>query len=174
MTNEFLKYGKVILRPLEPSDVELLYEWENNTEIWEMSNTKAPFSRYVLTKYIEDSAHDIYATKQLRLIIETIGKQPVGAIDLFDFDPYHARAGVGILINTSFRNEGYATDALQALANYSLIALGLHQLYANISADNEASLHLFQNLGFTISGEKKEWLRTPSGWKDELILQKML
>jgi diamine N-acetyltransferase len=175
LTAEYLKYGKIILRPLEPEDIGLLYEWENNMEIWEVSNTKAPFSKHILAQYIENSVHDFYTTKQLRLIIETDEKKPVGAIDLFDFDPYHQRAGIGILIHKhEDRNKGYATDALQALINYSIVVLGLHQLYANISADNETSLHLFHNLGFTISGEKKDWLRTQSGWKNELILQKML
>lgn len=175
MASEFLKYGKIALRPLEPEDIGNLYEWENNMEIWEVSNTKAPFSKHVLARYIENSIHDIYSTKQLRLVIETIEKKPVGAIDLFDFEPYHLRAGVGILIhNTDDRDKGYATDALQALLNYSLTILGLHQLYANISATNEVSLALFQNLGFVVAGEKKEWLKTSSGWNDELTLQKIL
>jgi diamine N-acetyltransferase len=171
--NNFLKYGKISLRPLEPEDIELLYTWENNMEIWEMSNTKAPFSRYILAEYIANSHKDIYETKQLRLVIQNEKNRPVGAVDLFDFEPYHQRAGVGILIHkTEDRNQGYATDALRALFDYSLNVLGLKQLYANISEDNLQSVALFEKTGFVKSGTKRNWLKTTKGWKDELMYQK--
>jgi hypothetical protein len=38
-------------RPFEPADIDLLYKLENNLEIWEASNTKAPFSKHILTQY---------------------------------------------------------------------------------------------------------------------------
>jgi diamine N-acetyltransferase len=174
MTN-FLKYAQITLRPLEPEDIDYLYEWENNTSVWEVSNTKTPFSKHILAQYIKDSVYDIYTTRQLRLIIQTSDKKPIGAIDLFDFEPYHLRAGIGILIhNSEDQNKGYASDALLALINYSSNVLGLYQLYTNISSDNEVSLRLFQKLGFIISGTKKDWIKTPTGWKDELTFQKIL
>jgi diamine N-acetyltransferase len=173
--NNSLQYGKISLRPLEPEDIDLLYQWENDMEIWEMSNTKAPFSRYILAEYIKDSHRDIYETKQLRLIIQNEENRPVGAVDLFDFEPYHQRAGVGILIHKSEdRNLGYATDALKALFGYSLNVLGLKQVYANISEDNKQSVALFEKTGFEKSGTKRNWLKTPAGWKDELFFQKIL
>jgi diamine N-acetyltransferase len=173
--NEQLVHGNIILRPVEPEDVDVLYQWENNMEIWELSNTRAPFSKYVLNQYIMDSAKDIYETKQLRLIIENQDKKPVGAVDLFDFDPYHQRAGVGILIHDEDdRRKGYALDALHALANYALSTLGLRQIYANIGAGNTKSILLFEKAGFILAGTKKNWLRTSEGWTDELLFQRFL
>lgn len=173
--NGHLAYGKVSLRPLEPGDIDLLYHWENSMEIWEVSNTKAPFSKHILAQYIAESAKDIYSTKQLRLIIQNENHEAVGAIDLFDFEPYHLRAGVGILIhNTKDRRCGYANDALQTLSAYALEVLGLKQLYANIAADNNESLSLFLKAGFIQAGIKKDWLKTLHGWKDEIIFQKIL
>lgn len=170
-----LTYGKIALRPLEPEDIDLLYAWENNTEIWEMSDTKTPFSRFILAEYLKNTNKDIYQTKQVRFIIENEDKRPVGAVDLFDFEPYHLRAGVGILIHQQDdRGRGYATDALEALTVYGLKTLGLKQLYANIAADNPESIQVFKKSGFVESGNKKSWLKTLDGWKDELFLQKIL
>lgn len=172
---DHLSYGKVNLRPLEPDDIELLYRWENSMEIWEVSNTKTPFSKYILAQYIAESGKDIYTTKQLRLVIENENHEAVGAIDLFDFEPYHLRAGVGILIHdTNHRKRGYAGNALMALSNYALNILGLKQLYANISSDNTKSIQLFTQAGFLQTGHKKDWLKTPGGWKDEFLFQKIL
>src|SRR5690554_919466 len=128
--SKLLHYGKISLRPLEPEDVGLLYRWENNMEIWELSNTRTPYSRYVLDEYIKNSVRDIYETKQMRFIIENWERRAVGAIDLFDFEPYHQRAGIGILIHDiEDRNRGYAADAIEALTEYAVAGLGLKQLY---------------------------------------------
>lgn len=173
--NNQLQYGKITLRPLEPTDIELLYQWENNLEIWEVSNTKTPFSKHILAHYLMEAAKDIYETKQLRLIIQNENSEAVGAIDLFDFEPYHQRAGVGILIhNKQDRNKGYASDALQAFSVYAFEVLGLKQLYANITLDNQNSIQLFEKLGFEKAGVKKDWIKTLSGWKDEAFFQKIL
>ncbi len=173
--NNQLKYGKITLRALEPNDIDLLYQWENNLEIWEVSNTKSPFSKHILALYIMEAAKDIYETKQLRLIIQNEKLEAVGAVDLFDFEPYHQRAGVGILIHKNEdRSRGYASDALYALSEYALEILGLKQLYANITEDNTSSIHLFEKAGFEKSGIKRDWIKTIKGWKNEVLLQKLL
>ena len=177
MSPNTLENQLVKLRAPEPTDVDLLYAWENNMEIWTASNTVTPFSRYVLKKYLETSHLDIYETKQLRLVIEAKTQSslmlvPVGLIDLFDFDPFHQRAGIGILIaNKEYRQKGYATEALNLLIKYSFETLQIHQLYCNISTDNQPSLQLFKNAGFTPVGIKKEWIKKVDGWSDEVMLQ---
>lgn len=175
MSNHKLEFGKVRFRALEPNDIDLLYEWENDAEIWEISNTFEPFSKYILAKYIKESQRDIYESKQVRMVIETLDGKAVGAIDLFDFDPFHFRAGVGILIHDEKdRKLGYATDALQLLCIYATDYLRLHQLYANITEENLTSIHLFTQNGFELCGTKKDWRRTADGWKAELMFQKIL
>jgi diamine N-acetyltransferase len=170
-----ISFGKITLRAPEPEDADLLYKWENDMEIWEVSNTRAPFSRFILREYIKNSNRDIYETKQIRFIIENENGLPVGAVDLFDFEPYHLRAGVGILIHDpADRNRGYAADALEALSDYALNTLGLKQLYANISVNNKSSINLFIKSGYVQSGLKKCWLKTKDGWEDEYIFQKIL
>lgn len=177
MNESTLENSIIKLRAPELLDVELLYTWENNMEIWKVSNTVTPFSRFAIKKYIESAHLDIWETKQLRLIIDTKNQSSpiptsVGLIDLFDFDPFHLRAGVGILIaNQEYRQKGYATESLRLVIRYAFETLQLHQLYCNISSDNIYSLQLFRNAGFETIGVKKEWLKTKSGWKDEIMLQ---
>jgi diamine N-acetyltransferase len=159
-------------RAPEPSDIDQLYKWENDTSIWQLSNTVTPFSRHTLEEYILNSHQDIYTVKQLRLmIILTNANETVGCIDLFDFDPVNLNAGIGILICNDHRNKGYASEALSMLVDYAFHTLHLHQLYCNITADNEASLNLFQKQNFNIIGLKKEWIRSKDGWIDEYMLQ---
>ena len=108
------------LRALEPGDIELMYAWENDPEIWGVSGTLAPFSRHTLERFIEGQQFDIFQTRQQRLIIETPEGLPVGALDLFDLDPVNLRAGVGILIHdTAQRGKGYAADAVETVCSYA-------------------------------------------------------
>lgn len=169
-----LLIGKSLrLRAPEPEDLDLLYIWENDHEIWSVSNTLTPFSRFTLKSYIEASHQDIYEAKQLRLMIDLFEPAcTIGTVDLFDFDPYNQRAGIGILIgDTSQKRKGYATEALDLLIEYCFSLLNFKQLYCNISAENINSIQLFEKAGFIQCGEKKEWLKTPTGWESELMFQ---
>ncbi len=168
-----MKYKDIRLRALEPEDLELLYSWENNLSYWVISNTITPFSKYTLKRYVENSHKSIYETGQLRLMIDLISdKISIGTIDIFDFDPYHKRAGLGILIaNEEYRRKGYATMALTCLIDYCFKTLQLHQLYCNILGNNIESLELFRKIGFTESGIKKGWVHTLDGYLDEYMFQ---
>jgi len=167
-----LENKNIKLRALEPHDADLLYKWENDTAIWQVSNTLAPISKYVLQKYIENAQLDIYQQKQARFMIYAFAeKNTVGCIDLFDFDPFHSRVGVGILVHNNYRNHGFASEALSLLKEYCFNYLNINQLYCNITRDNPASLKLFQKQGFTISGTKKQWIRANKIWLDEYFLQ---
>lgn len=167
------------LRAMEPSDLDVLYEWENDPANWIVSNTTAPFSKHVLQKYIENAHLDIYEARQLRLMIVRLRHSPgereiIGAIDLFDFDPLNLRAGVGILIaREEDRMKGIATETISILCDYAFQSLHLHQLWCNVSEDNEASLRLFKKSGFTEIGKKADWLRRENSWLNVILLQKI-
>jgi diamine N-acetyltransferase len=166
--------GKNIsLRALEPSDADLLYKWENDPLVWKVSGTIAPYSLHVLEQYIISAQQDIYTAKQLRLVIQKNGDGPaIGAIDLFDFDPHHLRAGMGIMIADELeKRKGYASEALELLIPYCFDLLHLNQVYCNVGKDNEASIKLFMKFGFEITGIKKQWNRNGKDFEDEYLMQ---
>ena len=162
------------LRALEAEDVDLLYVWENDPAVWGVSGTLAPFSRHTLRRFLDEQRFDLYAARQLRLVVETLDGRAVGLVDLFEFEPVDLRAGIGILIHgAGDRGRGFASDALDVLCRYARQVLGLHQLWCSVAPDNAASLTLFRRAGFVECGRKREWRRTPDGWADELLLQKI-
>jgi diamine N-acetyltransferase len=168
-----MRFKDIKLRALEPEDLELLYEWENDDSNWIISNTIAPFSKYILKRYLENSHKNIYETGQLRLMIDHIPDNiTIGTIDIFDFDPFHERAGLGILIaNEVYRRRGYASMALTCLIEYCFKTLHLRQLYCNILANNNESMELFKKQGFIQTGQKKDWIRTQDNYLDEYFFQ---
>ncbi|MBQ8543696.1 MAG: GNAT family N-acetyltransferase [Alistipes sp.] len=162
------------LRALEPSDLDALYGWENDTDVWRVSGTLAPFSRHVLSRLIEEQQFDIYATRQMRLVVESLAGEVVGAVDLFEFDPHNRRAGVGIIIDAAHRRKGYALAALMALEGYVREVLQMRQLWCSITEDNAASLKLFARAGYAECGLRRGWYLTPDRELDEVLFQKLL
>lgn len=167
-----LQGERIKLRAVEPSDANLLYEWENDTTVWHVSNTLAPFSKDVIQQYLKSAHQDIYTNKQLRLIIENENKTPVGCVDLYDFNPLHLRAGIGILISAAeHRRKGYASEALSVLIDYAFNTLNLHQLFCDIGVENTGSISLFQKHNFKIAGTKKNWVKNGKDWGAVHFLQ---
>lgn len=169
-----LETERIKLRASELSDIDLLYAWENDCKLWPAGETITPYSRFDIERYLM-SEGDIYANKQLRLMIDlktSNGLKTVGTADLFDFNPFHARAGVGILIYPpDERRKGYAHEALRLLIRYAFECLRIKVLYCDVAASNEAGLACMTKAGFEICGLKKQWTTTTTGREDEYLLQ---
>jgi len=162
---------EVRLRAMEPEDLDFIYGIENDTDVWDIGATNVPYSRYALYEYISTSKNDIYADRQMRLIIENNSKQIVGLIDLTDFDPRHMRAEIGIIIQKAHRHQGYAQSALSKVVRHAFLNLHMHQLYAVVDENNEVSLRLFRNTGFTQTAVLKDWLHMGDRYQNAYMLQ---
>lgn len=172
MKQTFLMNDRIYLRAVEPEDIDIMYRMENDPDMWDVSSFTVPYSRYVLRQYIESSQSDMFADKQLRLmIVDRKSDSTLGTIDVTDFVPLHSRGAVGIAIHRDYRQEGYASDALSLLCEYAFGFLSIKQLYAHISVDNDVSMRLFTSCGFTQCGLLKDWLMTENGYKDAALMQ---
>lgn len=97
---------------------------------------------------------------------------PVGAIDLYSYDPLNHRCAVGIMVATKHRRQGYALAMLHALQRQYTGTL--HTFYADIAATNTASIALFAKAGYTQCGLFKEWLAVDGKYIDTVRMQKLL
>lgn len=169
-----LENSQIRLRALEPEDLELLYQWENNSELWIYGSTVSPYSKLALRQYINDSLEmDIYQSKQLRLMIDIVGEnKTIGTVDLYDINMRNKNAGIGILIDEAYRNRKYASQALELMREYAFNFLKLHQLYAYIGVNNKPSLKLFENIGYSPVGILKDWIQLmDDNYEDVLVIQ---
>lgn len=169
--------NKLILRAVEPEDIDDLLMIENDPDIWAVSNTRAPYSRFQIEQYVFNAPNEIQTNHQLRLIAgysgENVGAVTIGVLDFFDVDLINRRAGIGILVRNEFRNKGFARILLELAVNYSFNVLNLHQLHCSISSDNTTSLRLFEHAGFIESGLRKDWILKNGRWTDEKLYQLM-
>ncbi|OFX21688.1 MAG: hypothetical protein A2033_14880 [Bacteroidetes bacterium GWA2_31_9] len=168
----FISNEYISLRAIEPEDIELIYSWENDSNIWHLGNTIIPFSKETIKKFIFESANNLFIDCQLRLMIDlNETNQTIGSIDLYDFDAINMKAGVGVILNSEFRNNGYALKALKLLIDYCFNILNLKQLYCHIAVNNEKSIKLFEKADFQQSGKLKDWIKKQGKREDVFIFQ---
>ena len=161
------------LRALEPADIDFLYALENDQALWRISNTFVPFSKHALQAYIANAHLDIFTTKQQRFVLSDQQQTALGLIDLYEFDPVHHRAGIGIVIDAQYRGNGLAKIGLNLVESIAFTHLQLHQLYVGIAEENTPSLQLFLNNGYRQVGIKKDWNFYNNKYHDEVVLQKI-
>ena len=148
-----LKGTTILLRSLKVSDLNFLFEVENKTENWKYGAENKQYTKEELASYIANSKQDIANAGQYRFVID-LENTPIGFIDLYNFTINSA--GVGVIVEKSYRRRGFGKEALQLLFIYSFKTLKLKKLYCNINKDNLASIKLFTSCGFELEIEKKE------------------
>lgn len=195
-----MERGEVRLRALEPEDVDRLYIWENDRDMWPFGGTRAPLSRHQLWEYATNYDANPFAAGQLRLIIELATTPdnalpqnsqssqsshnshnshsspiPCGVIDLYDIDPVNYRAMVGIMVAPQWRSRGIATRALELVGEYCRDILGLATIASEVASDNLPSIRLFGGkAAYRQVGERPSWYRRGERFVSALLFQKQL
>ncbi|HCP40682.1 MAG TPA: GNAT family N-acetyltransferase [Cryomorphaceae bacterium] len=159
-----------VLRALEPSDLDWIYAVENDASLWYLGISKEPWSKAVLSSYIDAQPGNLLRDGQLRLLFEVDGI-PVGTLDVYDYDPIARKGGIGIVLSPEARGKGWAKLALEAFKQYLFGTLGMHMLYAVVPQSNPASQTLFESLLFEHSGVFKHWIMREGQFEDAHLYQ---
>jgi Acetyltransferases, including N-acetylases of ribosomal proteins len=166
------------LRAVELEDKDLIYEWENLFELWEVSSTTRPFSHFAIETYVRSCQDaDIYSEGQIRLMIDMQEQDKtftVGCVDLFNIDAQHLRAEVGLFIASEYRGRHIAKQTMEQLFSYATHILNLNQIYAFIPQDNAWCIKLFENLGYKYSATLQQWIKRGKTYLNVLVYQKIV
>ena len=87
-----LEKSEISLRSLEKEDVDFLLNLENDTSIWEVSRTVAPFTKEEIADYISNAKQDIIIAEQYRIVINLKGVQ-IGCIHLYEYNCKEKKVG---------------------------------------------------------------------------------
>jgi RimJ/RimL family protein N-acetyltransferase len=139
----------VTLRPPNESDVEAAYAWDRDPELaaW---NGRPPISislsaarRDYLSRWEDPSVKTF--------IIEAEG-EAIGMATLYDFR--HDGCELGIKIGPeTLRGRGYASEAVDLLADYAFGTLGLKSVRGSTLAHNHRMQRVFEKCGFVEVGD---------------------
>jgi RimJ/RimL family protein N-acetyltransferase len=78
-------------------------------------------------------------------------------------------ANIGYELNPSYWNQGYATEAANAIVDFGFLYFGVHRIWADLVADNIGSAHVLEKLGMKLEGRLREKVYFKGRWWDALI-----
>lgn len=84
--------------------------------------------------------------------------EPVGCVELYNYDPVNRRAAVGIVVSNEHRHHGYGGAMIRELTQFCIRNTSLHQIFADIAVTNAVSLHIFQQAGYQHCATLRDWV----------------
>lgn len=145
---------EIYLRALNLHDLEWTHKWHSDRSLYE--TLVGPY-RFVSLGAEEAWLQDkvAFSNKEVNLMVcLRNGNQPIGMVSVRDID-WITRKGhlSGIFIGEiDYHGKGYGTAALRMMLDHCFLDLNLNRMFAHILDDNLASLHIFEDCGFTKEG----------------------
>lgn len=156
---KFLEDDLIRLRAVEPSDAEILWEVETDSNQWRDNGMMAPYSRHNLEEYAKNYDADPIRSGQIRLMIEMKeSHEIVGITDLYDISALGRTAFIAVYIKPEHRRNNIARRAIIQMEKYAHVLLNLRVLCAKVSEENKASQQMFPSMGYSKCGELPDWL----------------
>ncbi|RKH61791.1 GNAT family N-acetyltransferase [Corallococcus llansteffanensis] len=119
----------------------------------------------------EDFRHDVSLRVFLLPRGQSISLAPVlGSIALTNIrrGPLQA-ADLGYGLDHRHEGQGLMTEALQAVCDYALGAMGLHRVQASHLPENLRSAGVLRRLGFVVEGYARDFLLLDGRWRDHVL-----
>ena len=162
--------NRILLRALEPEDMEMLRGTVNDPEIEKMVvGWSFPVSRAQQLEWYECVKKD---RDHLRLAIEiketgeAIGLATLGPIDWKNRKGFH-----GIKLKSDApKGQGYATEAVLLIMKYAFEELQLNRLDGSILEYNIPSQRLYEKCGWKVEGRVRQSVFKGNGFHDEIIV----
>lgn len=161
---------RVRLRGIEPSDWEVQYKWNKDSEMTRnVDCVWFPSSKTGIQKWAAEADLKETAPDKKTLIIETLDGVHVGLISTDKCDQRNGTFTYGIAIRREHQQQGYASDAMRILFRQFFNERRYHKVVAHVFAFNEGSIQLHERFGMQLEGRLREMIYTNGQHFDELI-----
>jgi len=158
LTGVALTTGRLILKELEPEDIDAVTAICQDPGIQKWTMIPTPYTRADAGVFITEIAPAGRAagTDAVFGLYQATTGDLLGAIGLHDITPSDGRrtgfAEVGYWLAPTARGQGYMTEAVRALCRWAFAALGLDRIEWTAFVPNEESRRVALRAGFTMEG----------------------
>jgi RimJ/RimL family protein N-acetyltransferase len=157
----------VTLRPFTDADLPALWAMVNDSEGNRLTGTHASFTRAQVDSWYRTRRLD---PDRLDLAVVVYGTC-VGEVVLNDLDPDNASCAFRIsLAGPHVYGRGYGTEATRLILDHAFTTVGLHRVELEVHAFNHRAQHVYQQLGFSIEGIRRDALRWDDTWHDTIVM----
>jgi RimJ/RimL family protein N-acetyltransferase len=171
MDDQIIKTARLILRPFERSDLDAVMAYHSLPEVQRYLDWKA-------RDRIEGKAALDQLRKQTRLtrpgdtltmaIVRKSDGIVLGQVSLRWTDATAAQAEIRFVMSPTFRRQGYATEAVDAMISLGFDKYHFHRIFARTAGNNEHSARLLKGLGMRLEAHYREHALFQGDWDEEL------
>lgn len=161
---------RVRLRAVEPSDWNIHFEWDQDTEMSRaLHEVWFPRSREKARQWAEETALQGPTDDKFSFQIETLAGEMVGHISTHDCDIRNGTFSYGVAVHPDHQRKGYATEAITLVLRFYFDERRYQKVNAGIYSFNEGSIRLHERLGFALEGRLRRMVYTRGLFYDLLI-----
>lgn len=170
-----LRTERLVLRPLEADDLDLIWPDISNPAISEHMAWEAHTERAQTVQFLEWEGSRIAEDRGATWAIVKDGTF-CGIASLIGLLRTHRaltydKAELAYWLGTQHQGQGIATEAVARIMRYGFDELGLHKIFVSHFAVNDASKKLIQRLGFRYVGVQREEFRKKGVWHDHVLYE---
>lgn len=148
---------RLTLRPVRMSDAEDMYEYSRDPEVarhvlWDAHTSIHQTRNYIrfLIRQYRNASPGTFA-----IALRDSGKV-IGTIGFMWVQTDNRSAEVGYSLSRQYWNQGYMSEALQAIVDFGFDRLNLNRIEAQHECDNPASGHVMQHAGMRREGTLRQ------------------
>ena len=158
---------KILFRPVQPNDTELLWRMFSTLSEKSLSNLISPFTR----KRIEGWTSNIDYDKVLAIVAVTQENEDeiIVASASLKFNPQEImkhKAELGIAVHDEYQSRGIGSSLLKHLLNIARNKK-LRKVWLNVRATNKPAIHVYRKVGFEIEAKLCEECYVDGKFEDE-------
>ena len=158
---------RLVLRPVRMSDAEDMYEYSRDPEVarhvlWDAHRSihqTREYIRFLLRQY-RNASPGTFA-----IALRDSGKV-IGTIGFMWVQPDNRSAEVGYSLSRAHWNQGYMSEALNAIVEFGFTRLGLNRIEAQHDCRNPASGHVMLHAGMRHEGTLRQRLYNKGRYVD--------
>lgn len=133
-------------------DAELIQFWENDLELWKITDEPGPFLLKDIQNFLSNQ-NDLFKAQQERWLIVNHDLS-IGMLDVFEWDLNMKSIGVGIVImKKEWRGKGIGREVMRLLELMLSSDYGVNCFWALVWVDNHAAICFFSQIGYHIQKE---------------------
>lgn len=161
-----LETERLYLSKMTLDDLSDVYEYASDPLVskyllWnphESINDTLVYLRYLQSLYSKAKFYD------WGIHLKESGKM-IGTCGFTSLDPISNRGTVGYVLNTSYTNKGYASEALKRVVDFAFSVLMLDRLDARYIIENRASKRVLEKCGFIYGGTEQKRMLVKGEYK---------
>lgn len=160
---------KVVLRPLQRSDLKTLYEHRTDLEVLLLGDDEPP--KIETFEDFETRLIELQKQGEQVMFAIDVDDRVIGGISLYNVDPLARNCELGIVIGErDYWGRGYGRDAVEVALRYAFRYLNYHRVHLSTWSDNERALRSYHACGFVEEARLRQHVWNDGRYKDEVMM----